>query len=183
MTTDDERERGRLPGEDLPEPAPAQPPVMPTAAEEAASRPDRERPAAVRYAFVVWVLAGVLGVVNAVILLLSKQDLIDYSIKNNKNPNISNEQIANGATALLWSFLVGAVVFAVFFTLFAYKAQDGVRRARLMLTMLCIVTVAFYFLVLRTVPGLTVALLALAATTLLYLPKSNQFFAPRDLPT
>ncbi|HEV8555231.1 MAG TPA: hypothetical protein VGR06_02385 [Actinophytocola sp.] len=162
---------------------PPAPPVMPTAAEDAAAQPYQAKPAPVRYAFVVWVLAGVLSIVNAVILLLNKQELIDFSIQQNRNPNITNEQIASGATTLLWMFLIAAVVFALFFTLFAYKAQNGARRARLLLTMLCLVTVAFYFFVLRTIPGLTVALLCLAATVLMYLPKANEFFAPRDLPT
>jgi ABC-type multidrug transport system permease subunit len=163
---------------------PEEPPVMPTADEAAAThRPPAERPAPVRYAFVVWVLAGLVGIVNAVIMLLNKQTLIDYSIKQNRDPKISAAQIASTANTLLWMFLVGAVVFAVFFALFAYKAQDGVRRARLLLTMLCLVTVAFYFLVLGTVPGVMVALLTLIASVLLYLPSSNRFFAPRDLPT
>ena len=160
-----------------------EPPIMPTAAEAARDRPQSDRPAPVRYAFVVWVIAGVLSIVNAVIMLANKQELIDYSIKQNKDPNINNDQIINGANTLLWMFMVAAVVFAVLFTLFAYKAQDGVRRARLMLTMLCVVTVAFYFLILRTVPGIMVALLALVATVMLYLPKVNQYFAPRSLYT
>jgi hypothetical protein len=177
-----------LPPDDEPEkPAaerPPEPPVMPTAEEAAAARwPAEERPAPVRYAFIVWILAGAFSVLNSSLMLVNKQDLIDYSIKQNRNPSISNEQIARGANTLLWMFLVAAVVFAVLFTLFAYKAQDGIRRARLMLTMLCILTVVFYFFVLRTVPGLMVALLSLIATVLLYTPRANAYFRPRDLPT
>jgi hypothetical protein len=52
-----------------------------------------------------------------------------------------------------------------------------------MLTMLCVVTVAFYFLILRTVPGIMVALLALVATVMLYLPRTKEYFAPRNLHT
>jgi peptidoglycan/LPS O-acetylase OafA/YrhL len=137
----------------------------------------------VRYAFVVWVLAGMVGILNAVLLLVFKQDLIDTAIKNKKDPKITNEQIINGTNTLLWMFLVGAVVFAALFTLFSYKAQDGARRARLLLTMLCLVTVAFYFLVLRTTFGLMTALLALAATVLLYTPKAAEYFRPGKLPT
>lgn len=163
--------------------SPAERPVMPTAEEAARDRPAEQRPAPVRYAFVIWVVAGVLSITNAIIMLANKQELIDYSIKQNKDPKISNDQIINGANTLLWMFMIAAVVFAVLFTLFAYKAQDGVRRARLMLTMLCVLTVAFYFLILRTVPGIMVALLALIATVMLYLPKVNAYFAPRSLPT
>lgn len=156
---------------------------MPTAEEAAADRPDQPAPKTVRYSFVVWVIAGLLGVVNAVVLLVYKQQLIDTAIKNNRNPKITNDQIAQGTTTLLWMFLVAAVVFAALFTLFAYKAQDGVRRARLLLTMLCVVTVVFYFLVLRTTFGLMTALLALAATVLMYLPKAAEYYRPGNLPT
>jgi peptidoglycan/LPS O-acetylase OafA/YrhL len=164
------------------EPRP-EPPVMPTAEEAELDRPDGEPPKTVRYAFVAWVLAGMVGIVNAVVLLVYKQELIDTAIKNKRDPNITNEQIANGTNTLLWMFLVGAVVFAALFTLFSYKAQDGARRARLLLTMLCLVTVAFYFLVLRTTFGLMTALIALAATVLLYTPKASEYFRPGKLPT
>jgi peptidoglycan/LPS O-acetylase OafA/YrhL len=160
-----------------------EPPVMPTADEAALDRPEGGPPRTVRYAFVVWVIAGVLGIVNAVLLLVYKQELIDTAIKNNKNPKITNDQIIQGTSTLLWSFLIAAVVFAALFTLFAYKAQDGVRRARLLLTMLCLVTVVFYFLILRTTFGLMTALLALAATVLLYTPKAAEYFRPGNLPT
>jgi hypothetical protein len=59
----------------------------------------------------------------------------------------------------------------------------AIRRARLMLTMLCVLTVVFYFAVLPTTLGLMVALLSVIGTVLLYLPAANRFFAPRDLPT
>ena len=160
---------------------------MPTVAEEAAARRRAwdepvERPPVVRYAFVVWVLAGVSGVVNGIVMLANKQQLIDRWIKT-RQPDITDEQIASGASTLLWMFLIAAVVFAVMFTLSAYKAQDGIRRARLMLTVLCLITVAFYTLVLPTALGVLTALLSAAGTVLLYLPAANLFFRPGALPT
>jgi hypothetical protein len=142
-----------------------------------------ERPAAVRYAFVVWLLAGLFGVVNAVIMLINKQAFIDHAIEQNRSPNIRDEQVASGATTLLWMFMVAAVIFAVLFALMAYKAQEAVRRARLMLTILCLITVVFYLAVLQVYLSPLVAGLALAGTVLLYLPRSNVFFRPGDLPT
>lgn len=158
---------------------------MPTAAEAAASRGEEpvERPAAVRYAFVVWILAGVFGVINAVIMLVNKQAFIDHAIKQNRSPNVSNDQVASGATTLLWMFLVAAVIFAVLFALMAYKAQEAVRRARLMLTVLCLISVVFYLVVLQVYLSPLVAALTLAGAVLLYLPRSNLFFRPGDLPT
>ena len=162
-----------------------EPPVVPTAAEVAAARRAEpvERPAAVRYAFVVWVLAGVFGVLNAVLMLINKRAFIDHAIEQNRSPNISNDQVASGATTLLWMFLVAAAIFAVLFTLMAYKAQEAVRRARLMLTVLCLISVVFYLVVLQVYLSPLVAALALAGAVLLYLPKSNAFFRPGDLPT
>ncbi|HEU5469823.1 MAG TPA: hypothetical protein VFV67_04165 [Actinophytocola sp.] len=139
------------------------------------------RPAPVRYAFVLWLLAGLFSIVNAIYLFTTKQDLIDVSVR--LNPDVPYDQIARGANTLLWMFMIGAVAFAALFALFAYKAQDGTRRARLMLTMLCTLTVLFYFLILNTLFGLMTALLAIIATVLLYLPKSNFYFRPAELPT
>ena len=156
---------------------------MPTAAEAAiAAGGARERPAPVRYAFVVWVLAGAFGIANVVDLFVHKQQIVDVWMRT-KDPKVTNEQVVSSVTALLWMLLVAAVVFTVFFTLFAYKAQDGVRRARLLLTMLCLVSVAFYVTLMRTTFGLTAALLTLIGAAMLYLPKSNAYFAPRELPS
>jgi len=157
---------------------------MPTAAEAAARRTEpEERPAVVRYAFFVWALAGLSGILNAIIMLINKQAFIDHAIKQNRSPNITNDQIASGATTLLWMFMVVAVIFAVLFGLFAYKAQEAVRRARLMLTILCLINVVFYLVVLQVYLSPLVAAFTLAGTVLLYLPRSNVFFRPGDLPT
>jgi hypothetical protein len=170
--------------DELPASPREEPPVMPTAAEVAAGRDDSvERPAVVRYAFVVWVLAGLVGVLNAIIMLINKQAFIDHAIKQNRSPTISNDQIASGATTLLWMFLVAAVIFALMFSLFAYKAQEAVRRARLMLTFLCLINVVFYLVVLQVYLSPLVAAFTLAGAVLLYLPRSNAFFRPGDLPT
>jgi ABC-type multidrug transport system permease subunit len=163
-----------------------EPPVMPTAAEVAAARhwsEPVERPTVVRYAFVVWVLAGIVGVGNAVLMLINKQTFIDHAIEQRRGANISNEQVASGATTLLWMFLVAAVVFGVLFGLFAYKAQERERRARLMLTIMCVISVVFYLVVLQVYLSPVIAALVLAGTVLLYLPKANKFFEPGALPT
>jgi len=172
---------------DEPREEPAEePPVMPTAAEVAAAwgrAEPVERPQVVLYAFVVWVLAGIVGVVNAVVMLINKQAFIDHAIKQRRGANISNDQVAGGATTLLWMFMIAACVFALLFALFGYKAQERERRARLMLTVLCVISVVFYLVVLQVYLSPLVAALALAGTALLYLPRSNYFFRPGELPT
>jgi hypothetical protein len=159
-----------------------EPPVLPTVSEARRDVPE-ERPNAVRHAFVVWVTTGLVGVLNAVLMLINKQTFIDHAIQQPHAANITNDQIAKGATTLLWMFLVAAVVFAALFTLFAYKAQEAVRRARLMLTVLALITVVFYLVVLRVYLSPLIAVLAVLGTVLLYLPKSNYFYRPGALPT
>lgn len=156
-------------------------PVMPTAEEAAAAgEPARQAPGTVRYSFVAWILAALLGVADSVRLLIIKQQLVDRAIKENKDPNITNEQIASSYSALLWMFLIGSIVFGLLFVLFAYKAQDGVRRARMLLAVLCVITVLYYFVIFGTQLGLMSALLALTATVLLYTPKAGEYFRSRD---
>ena len=157
-------------------PEPEEPPVMPTADEAAAAAPEQPAPGSVRYAFIAWILAAIVGLANSVLMLAYKERLIDSAIKNNKNPNVTNDQIASGTTTLLWMFLVGSVVFGALFVLFAYKAHGGVRRARTLLLVLGVITVLYYFLILRTTLGLMSALLALTASILLYLPKASEYF-------
>jgi hypothetical protein len=144
-----------------------------------ASRRRRElpRPAVVRYALIVWVTAGAVGVLNGLwLLVFKKQEVIDSWLQANRNPNVTSEQIARGATTVVWAILVISVVLAVLFSLFAYKAQDGARRARLTLTLLCVIVVVFYYLLVGTFLGLLSGLLALAGTVLLYLPQANEYF-------
>jgi hypothetical protein len=153
----------------------------PTAAGASQRRSEPPRPAVVRYAVIVWVTAGAVGVLNGLLLLLNKGALTDLYVNANRDPNITNDQIARRVTTSVWAILVISVVLAVLFTLSAYKAQDGARRARLMLTLLCVIVVVFYNLLVQTPAGLLSGLLALAGAVLLYLPKANEYFRA-DLP-
>lgn len=173
---DDQPDRPIDPEELEGEPPAEEPPVMPTAAEAAQRRSTLTAPASVRYALVVWPAAGVAGIVDWIIWLANKDRLIDFLIDRNRQPNVTKDDVAEGATTMLWMLLLAAVVFAVLFTLFAYKAQEGLRRARLILTVLCVIIVVFYVWLFREYIGLLVAGLAVLATVLLYLPKANEFF-------
>jgi hypothetical protein len=148
----------------------------PAAAGAARRRPEPVTPAVVRYAFIVWVTAGAVGVLNGVQRLLDKRRLTDDLIKANRDPNITNEQVAQYVTTLVYAIAVLSVVFAVLFSLFAHKAQNGARRSRLMLTWVGVVVVLYYFLLETTLLGLLSGLLALAGAVLLYLPKANEYF-------
>src|SRR5688500_1845507 len=111
-------------------PPPPAEPVMPTAREAAAkrARPDgtvEPVPGLLRWSFYLALLSAVIGVVGGVFLLLNKQTLIDDLIENNKNAELTNEQIASGTTTLLWMLMTVTVVFGLLLALFGYKAQQG----------------------------------------------------------
>lgn len=160
-------------------PPPPEEPVMPTAREARARNRRPEDPPAppfLRYAFYLYLLAGIIGVVGGIYMLLNKQQIIDDVIKNNKDPRITNEQIASGTSTLLWLLMIVTVVFGVLFALFGRKAQEGVKRARMLLTIVCVIVVLFYYVLFATPFGLLSALIALIATVLLYLPSATAYF-------
>ncbi len=166
-------------------PPPPEEPVMPTAREAAAKRarsagPVEPVPGLLRWSFYLALLSAVIGVVGGVFLLLNKQTLIDDLVENNTNEALTNEQIASGTTTLLWLLMTVTVIFGVLLALFSYKAQEGVKKARTMLTVLTVLVVLFYFMLFTTPFGLLSALLALIAVALLYLPSASQYYRARQ---
>lgn len=165
-------------------PPPPEEPVMPTAREAAAkrARPGAAAepvPGVLRWSFYLALLSAVIGVVGGVFLLLNKQTLIDHQLENNTNQELSNEQIASGTTTLLWMLMTVTVIFGVLLALFGYKAQEGVKKARTMMTVLTVLVVLFYFVLFTTPFGLLSALLALVAVGLLFLPTASQYYRAR----
>ncbi|HWM04734.1 MAG TPA: DUF6264 family protein [Actinophytocola sp.] len=161
-------------------PPPKERPVMPTAREAARDRSDLPMPRVLRISFYLWIVAGAVGMVGGILMLLTKQSLIDDVVAANEDTSITPQQIADGMTTLLWMHMVVTVVFAVLFALFAYKAQNGVRRARMMLTIVVVIVVIFYYALFRTQLGLLSALLAAIATAMLYVPSARDYFGPRQ---
>jgi divalent metal cation (Fe/Co/Zn/Cd) transporter len=141
-------------------------------------------PLPVKISFWLWIASGVTSIAGFLILLVSKQAIIDLTVK--ENPKISPDMIVSRVTTLLWSLGIDAVVFAVLFALFAYKAREGKRSARTVLTVLFVLTLAFQFL-LQVFGGLVTLLpllLALIALLLMYLPSVQGYFLKvgRNLP-
>jgi hypothetical protein len=160
--TDDERRAAGL----SPEPRPAGKPA-----------PTFTAPTPVNVSFWLWIAAGVLFVLGYVITLIGKRTIIDTIVKGNRNPKISAEAIASGTTTLLWVLLLGSLVFAILFALFAYKAREGTRSARTVLTVLVATTLAFEFLLrLFSVVTMLAMLVALVALLLMYLPSVRGYF-------
>jgi dipeptide/tripeptide permease len=160
--TDDERRKAGLSPNALPAGAPS---------------PGSLAPTEVKVSFWLWITAGVVYVIGYVIFLLNKQEIVDTIVKGNTDPKITPETINSSITTLLWMLVVGAVVFALLFALFAYKAREGTRSARSILAVLFVLVVLFQFLLqlfsLVTLFGVLIALFALA---LLFWPTVRDYF-------
>jgi peptidoglycan/LPS O-acetylase OafA/YrhL len=167
-TDDERRKRGRAPDPLLPG---QKPPVITV-------------PTPVTISFWLWIATGVVLVAGQIALLVLKQELTDGIIKQiTANPvpgqPVDPAQIASGVNTLLWMLLGGAVTFAVLFALFAYKAREGTRSARTVLTVGAVFLVLVELFVLRgtlNVFLLVATLLTAIALILMYLPSVADFF-------
>ncbi|MDQ0377721.1 hypothetical protein [Amycolatopsis thermophila] len=160
--SDDERRAQGLP------PAPSLP-------GDEVDRPAPPRP--VQVSFWLWVVSGVVFVIGYALLFFGRQVTIDRLVRENTNPQISPERIADGLTVLFAVLLVGAVSFAALYVLFAWKARQGTRSARTILTVLMAITLIFQLVLgFYTTVTLVATLLGLVALALMYIPSVQPFF-------
>lgn len=144
-------------------------------ASQADPTPD-EPPTLVKVSFWLWIAAGLVLVAGFGLTLSAKEQLIQALIQLNNDPNISDEQLRQGATSLLWTLFIGAVAFAILFALFAYRAREGIRSARTILTVLAAISLIFQVVLFSNLVTLVSALLAVVALVLLYLPSVADYF-------
>ncbi len=162
--SDDERRAKGLPPE----------PSMPGQARNAV-----KPPTPVTVAFWLYVLAGLILVAAFGYTLTQQETVSEALIDLNTNDSLDEEQIRTGVTTLLWTLFVGAVVFAVLFALFGWKAREGTRSARTFLTVIAAITLLLQVLLFPTsLPMLAASFLAVVATALLYLPSVADYFPP-----
>ncbi|GAA4541544.1 hypothetical protein [Amycolatopsis samaneae] len=168
LTDDELRKRGRAPD-----------PVLP-----GQQKPKYQVPTPVTVSVVLWIASGAVLIAGQIALLVVKQQLIDAIVKTTNEstapgPKPSPADIAAGTTTLVWTLFVGAVVFALLVALFAYKARQGTRSARSVLTGLAILEAVFELVFFRG--GLNAfllvsLLLAVIALILMYLPSVATYF-------
>lgn len=137
-------------------------------------------PAPVQASFWLWVASAVVMIAGFVLMIASEQEIAAALIEDNTDRRLTEDQIAGGLSAVLWTLAVGGAMFAVLFVLFAYKAREGTRSARSVLTVLVLamvvfVTVAWTFMNLVLVFSLA---LAGVAIVLMYLPSVAEYFPP-----
>lgn len=162
--SDDERRAKGLPPE----------PSVPGQARDAV-----KPPTPVTVAFWLYVLAGLVLVASFAFTLTQQEAVSNALIDLNTNDSLDEEQIRTGVTALLWTLFVGSVVFAILFALFGWKAREGTRSARTILTVLAAVTLLIQLLLFSTsLLILVAAFLTVVATALLYLPSVADYFPP-----
>ncbi|WUL72136.1 hypothetical protein OG943_39760 [Amycolatopsis sp. NBC_00345] len=136
-------------------------------------------PTPVKFSFWLWIAAGVVVIVGQAYTLLIKDQLITELVKQNQQgtgQKVAPDQIASGTNTLVWLLLIGGVVFAVLLGLFAWKAREGTRSARSVLTGLAIVCVLFQIVIFYNFFTLIAAFLLLIALVLMYLPGVAEYF-------
>ncbi|GLZ38211.1 hypothetical protein Acsp05_18350 [Actinokineospora sp. NBRC 105648] len=145
---------------------------MPTA-DEADARTDAPR--VVRAAFWIWVLAGVLGVVGAVLFFALREEWARRQVE--LYPQLRSVDVEQTATGLSWWLLVGSIMFFGFFLLLAHQARRGVRKARTLLLVLGVFATLFEYAAGRvTVYGLASALSTIVAVGMLYSGSARRFY-------
>ncbi|WP_409489935.1 hypothetical protein [Amycolatopsis sp. cmx-11-12] len=173
-TDDERRKRGRAPD-----------PILP--GQEA---PKHVVPKPVAISFWLWIATGLALLSGPLYLLLGRQSVIDeYSRQNAAQADpalkVDPVRIVEGVDALIRNLFVGAITFAVLFALFAYKAREGTRSARTVLTGLALFLALVGLFLLGGAFFVVIAtLIAVIALILMYLPSVADYFpkAGRELP-
>lgn len=143
---------------------------------QATRRLDEPPPRTLRFSFYFFAASGLVWLVSAIIFLINKQVIIDAQVESNDRRDITAEQIASAVNQLLWFYLVIALVFAVFLSLFGWKATEGTRRARTLVTIFSAIMLIFHLLLFSTQFGVLSALLALIGLALLWSPSARACF-------
>lgn len=150
----------------------------------AESAPEPEQPSAVRppapvvVAFWIWIASAVLSLVFAVITPRQKSAIVDALTKA-KPPNIAPNQYDQYATILITTTIVTLVIFAALYVFFAYKVRSGRNWARMTLTVLMIIGVAYDAYTGTLLSSGVGLLISALAVILVYLPSANAYFAAR----
>jgi hypothetical protein len=149
---------------------------------QAKRRFEEPPPRTLRFSFYFFTAAGLIWLLSMVASLIYKQDIINNEIKRNQNPEISPEQISSAVNQILWIVTVAALAFTVFLALFGYKATEGTRRARTLVTIFSVMLVLFHLLLNGTQLGILSAMFALVGLALLWSPSARKYFPPRQYP-
>jgi ribonuclease E len=148
---------------------------------QAKRRFEEPPPRMLRFSFYFFTAAGLVWLGSMVLSLFYKQQIIDAQVKANKDPKITPEQLAGAVNQILWIVTIAALAFTIFLALFGYKATEGARRGRTLVTIFAAILVIFHVFLNGTQLGILSALFGLVGLGLLWAPSSRAYFPPREL--
>ncbi|MET9264850.1 hypothetical protein [Amycolatopsis sp. NPDC004079] len=162
LTDDERRKRGRAPD-----------PVLP-----GQNAPKAQPPTPVHAAFVLAILAALVVVAGQVLTVLLKQQLVDRAVEQvqKSGQKVDVAQVQANANTLVWAMLIGALCFGALLVLFAWKAREGTRSARSIVTLLAVLGIVFELGVIRSIFSIVASLALIVMLILLYLPKVADYF-------
>ncbi|MFL6120812.1 hypothetical protein [Actinophytocola sp.] len=149
---------------------------------QAKRRFEEPAPRMLRFSFYFFTAAGLVWLFSMVLSLVYKQQIIDDQIKSNKDPKITPDQISSAVNQILWIVTIAALAFTIFLALFGYKATEGTRRGRALVTIFAVILVIFHLFLNGTQLGILSAMFALVGLALLWAPSSRKYFPPRQVP-
>ncbi|MFC5285940.1 hypothetical protein ACFPM7_02660 [Actinokineospora guangxiensis] len=148
-----------------------EPPIMPTA-DEAGERV--RPPMVVTVAYWLWLVAGAIGLAGGLTVLLNQQFLADSYATTQSVPLTEAMDIVKGYTVWL---ILGSAVFLLLYWLLAYQARNGVRKARMLLIVVGLLSAFFQYGFGRiTIFGLICAMATIIALALLFMPGAKRFY-------
>jgi hypothetical protein len=132
-------------------------------------------PSVVTIAFWLWMAAGTLLLAGAVFAFAARREAIDHYISQNKDPNVTPDDIDKSVTMSLWILLISCVMLAAAYGMLALRARTGQLRARTFLAAVGVFgALLMYFAgTLVTFAGGFLGLIALA---LLYTPPATRYY-------
>lgn len=133
-------------------------------------------PTPVKISFWLWVAGTAVLILSQGYYLLIQKQVIDSYVARSTDVKITRAQWEASVPVLLWVVFIAAVVFGALMVLFAYKAREGTRSARSVVTVLAILTTLFYALFFVTPYAILAVLLFLIALLLMYLPSVQAYF-------
>jgi cation transport ATPase len=145
-------------------------------AEEPEQPRESRPPVPVQVAFWIWVASAVLSVVSAVLTPRQKGDIIN-ALNNSKPQGLPPSQYQQYANTLITVSVVTLVLFAALYLFFAYKVRAGRNWARMTLTVLMVIGVAYDAYTGTLLSSGIGLLISAVAVILVYFPSASAYFA------
>jgi hypothetical protein len=140
-------------------------------------QPEKSRPPVpVLVAFWIWIASAVLSLVSAVLTPREKSEIVN-ALNTNKPQGLPPSQYEQYANTLITVSIVTLVLFAALYVFFAYKVRAGRNWARLTLTVLMIIGVAYDAYTGTLLSSGIGLLISAVAVILVYLPPASAYFA------